>query len=237
MAKRLARLENIEAAVHQSEDIEDLKVCMYDCLDWPCETEAMTLRKSELAGLMAALASIPDSTRGDVVEIKGRDLLNESRYFIHDPGNKRNVPRSKGERKKNKRESVMSKMSEMSAEAARQIILTSVNRDIAHVESGPDLNDMKGTMSRMEDFRVNNNIGLTLTLMVGSDLKTGEMAAHFEVGGVAASMLLAGHLMPIVVSDHINRMSNSCGCENCVDLALVRAIEHMTGMTQEKPNG
>lgn len=28
MAKRLARLENIEAAVHQSEDIEDLKVCM-----------------------------------------------------------------------------------------------------------------------------------------------------------------------------------------------------------------
>lgn len=131
----------------------------------------------------------------------------------------------------------MSKTSEMSAEAARQVILASVNRDIAHVESGPDLNDMADAMSRIEEFRTNNNnIGLTLTLMVGSDRKTGEMAAHFEVGGATGSML-AGHLMPIVVSDHINRMSNACGCENCVDLALIRAIEHMTGMTQEKPNG
>ena len=131
----------------------------------------------------------------------------------------------------------MSENDSMTGELASQLILASVNKDMASVESGADLNDLRNPMARIEEFRAMNNVGMTLTLMVGADRKTGEMAAHFEVGGVAASMLLAGHLMPVVVSDHINRMTKSCGCEDCAQYALTRALKHMTGMSSEKANG
>lgn len=122
-------------------------------------------------------------------------------------------------------------------EVARNLIMSSVNLDLANDTQGPDINEMPGTMARMEDFKANNDLGLFIVLMVGANRKTGEMSALFELGGTAPTMLVAGSLMSTVIEDHVTQKTPSCGCEGCVTRAILRAVDHMNSSSVEKLNG